>query len=155
MSTIVLTRYRSCVSAIGSLLMMGTWCPKHVESDRQINIFEKYSASSWLLSTRSAQLYSGVYRLESRLGRRLLELLFILGFPQSLKAFAVFYLKICPKPFSILIVHYSGSSSYSMPLILTFWQLSKINRKQNSWFLFIELLIPVLNQRGYFVVISQ
>jgi hypothetical protein len=27
--------------------MMGTQCPKHVESDRQINIFEKISASSW------------------------------------------------------------------------------------------------------------
>jgi hypothetical protein len=26
---------------------MGTYCPKHVESDRQINIFEKISASIW------------------------------------------------------------------------------------------------------------
>jgi hypothetical protein len=46
---------RSCVSAIGSLLVMGTKCPKHVGSDRQINIFEKISASSWFAIHKDIQ----------------------------------------------------------------------------------------------------
>jgi hypothetical protein len=38
--------------------MMGTLCPKHVESDRQINIFEKISALSWFtIHKQTPQLF--------------------------------------------------------------------------------------------------